>query len=448
MKRVFKRKIYNKLLQWKQTSNGKTALLLQGARRVGKSTVVEEFGKNEYESYLLIDFNRTPEHVKKLFEDLMNLDVLFLQLQTIFNVVLHEGKSLIIFDEVQQCPKARQAIKYLVQDGRYHYIETGSLISIKQNTKNITIPSEEYRVDMYPLDYEEFRWAMGDASSMPLIHQFFEKKMPLGVGHRVKQRDLRLYMLVGGMPQAVNEYLDTNNLSMVDQVKRSIIQLYYDDFMKIDPSGKLGKLFMAIPSQLSRGVLRYYVNNVVGNVDADSRKEMLVNLEDSKTVLVSYHADDPNVGMSLTRDDSRYKLFVCDTGLFVTLAFWDKNFTENIVYQKLLSDKLEANLGYVYENLVAQMLTASGNKLFYYTFPKDDRHNYEVDFLISRGNKVCPIEVKSSGYKTHASLDEFCKKYSSRIQHKYLVYTKDLSRDEDLLCIPFYMVPFLSEKPQ
>ena len=332
MKRVFKRKIYDKLLQWKQTSNGKTALLLQGARRVGKSTVVEEFGKNEYESYLLIDFNRTPEHVKKLFEDLMNLDMLFLQLQTIFNVVLHEGKSLIIFDEVQQCPMARQAIKYLVQDGRYHYIETGSLISIKQNTKNITIPSEEYRVDMYPLDYEEFRWAMGDTSSMPLIHQFFEKKMPLGVGHRVKQRDLRLYMLVGGMPQAVNEYLDTNNLSMVDQMKRNIIQLYYDDFMKIDPSGKLGKLFMAIPSQLSRGVLRYYVNNVVGNVDVDSRKEMLVNLEDSKTVIVSYHADDPNVGMSLTRDDNRYKLFVCDTGLFVTLAFWDKNFMENIVY--------------------------------------------------------------------------------------------------------------------
>ena len=250
------------------------------------------------------------------------------------------------------------------------------------------------------------------------------------------------------MPQAVNEYLDTNNLSMVDQVKRNIIQLYYDDFMKIDPSGKLGKLFMAIPSQLSRGVLRYYVNNVVGNVDVDSRKEMLVNLEDSKTVIVSYHADDPNVGMSLTRDDNRYKLFVCDTGLFVTLAFWDKNFMENIVYQKLLSDKLEANLGYVYENLVAQMLVVSGNKLFYYTFPKDDRHNYEVDFLISRGNKVCPIEVKSSGYKTHASLDEFCKKYSSRIQHKYLIYTKDLSRDEDLLCIPFYMVPFLSKITQ
>lgn len=294
MRGIFKRKIYSKLLEWKQEENGTTALLIQGARRIGKSTIVEEFAKNEYKSYILVDFNKTPDSIKKLFSNLMNLDILFLQLQTIFNVVLYKGESLIIFDEVQKCPHARQAIKYLVQDGRYHYIETGSLISIKQNTKDITIPSEEKRIDMYPLDFEEFLWAINDNVSYPFIKQFFENKMPLGISHRSKQRDLRLYMLIGGMPQAINEYLNTNNLSKVDQIKRNIIQLYYDDFMKIDPSGKLGQLFMAIPSQLSRGVLRYYTNNIVGDINPDKRKELLINLEDSKTVLVSYHADDPN----------------------------------------------------------------------------------------------------------------------------------------------------------
>ena len=443
MDRVFKRKIYEKLLQWKTEDNGKTAVLLQGARRIGKSTIVEEFAKREYRSYMLIDFNRAPDSVRNLFNDMMNLDVLFLQLQTIYNVVLYPGESLVIFDEVQKCPMARQAIKYLVQDGRYHYVETGSLISIKQNTKGITIPSEERRIDMFPMDYEEFRWALGDTASCPLIRTFYEKRLPLAEAHRAKQRDLRLYMLVGGMPQAVNAYIESNNLSQVDQVKRNIIQLYYDDFMKIDPTGVLGKLFMSIPEQLSRGTLRYYASNVVGDMDAERKREMMINLEDSKTVLISYHTDDPNVGMSLTRDESRYKLFVCDTGLFITLAFWDKDFTENIVYQKLLSDKLEANLGYVYENLVAQMLAASGNRLFYYTFKKDEKHSYEIDFLLSKGNKVCPIEVKSSGYRTHASLDAFVQKYASRIGDKYLVYTKDLSRDGALLCLPFYMVPLL-----
>ena len=440
---VFKRKIYQKLLQWKAEDNGQTALLLQGARRIGKSTIVEEFAKNEYKSYLLIDFNKATDTVKHLFTDLMNLDILFLQLQTIYNVILEEGNSVIIFDEVQKCPLARQAIKYLVQDGRYHYIETGSLISIKQNTRGITIPSEERRIDMYPMDYEEFRWALGDKASCPLIQQFYEHRLPLGQAHRAKQRDLRLYMLVGGMPQAVNEYIASNNLSKVDQVKRNIIQLYYDDFMKIDPSGMLGKLFMSIPEQLSRGTLRYYASSVVGEQDPIRTRQMIINLEDSKTVLVCYHTDDPNIGMTLTRDETRYKLFLCDTGLFITLAFWDKDFTENVVYQKLLSDKLEANMGYIYENLVAQMLAAGGNKLFYYTFAKDYKHSYEIDFLLSRANKICPIEVKSSGYRAHASLDAFCLKYSLRIRNRYLIYTKDLAHDGDLLYIPFYMVPML-----
>ena len=293
---------------------------------------------------------------------------------------------------------------------------------------------------MYPMDFEEFRWALGDTVSMPLIQTFYDKRMPLMSAHREKQRDLRLYMLVGGMPQAVNEYLDTNNMSKVDAVKRRIIQLYSDDFLKIDSTGKLSKLFMAIPSQLSRNTLRYYTTAVVGDIEDNIEKELLISLEDSKTVLVSYHSDDPNVGMSLTKDVSRYKLFVADTGLFVTMVFWDKDFTENVIYQKLLADKLEANLGYVYENLVAQMLTAAGNRLFYYTFEKDEKHSYEVDFLLSRGNKICPIEVKSSGYKTHASLDAFRAKYSSRIRNSYLLYTKDLQKgDNELLYLPFYM---------
>lgn len=439
-KRIFKRKIYDRLLKWKQESNGESCLLIQGARRIGKSTIVEEFARKEYSSYLLIDFNKASATVKSLFDDLMDLDFIFLQLQTIYNVMLENRKSVVIFDEVQKCPNARQAIKYLVADGRYDYIETGSLISIKQNTKGITIPSEEERIDMYPMDFEEFRWALGDNVSIPILRTFYDKKMPLGAAHRAKQKDLRLYMLVGGMPQAVNEYLNTNNLSKVDAVKRRIIQLYSDDLLKIDPSGKLSKLFMAIPAQLSKKSSRYYTNAIVGALEDKKEEEMIVSLEDSKAVLVSHHSDDPNVGMSLTKDLSMYKLFVADTGLFVTMAFWDKVFAENVIYQKLLLDKLEANLGYVYENLVAQMLTAAGNNLFYYTFAQDERHSYEIDFLLSRGNKICPIEVKSSGYKTHASLDEFRKKFSSRILNSYLLYTKDLQKgDNELIYLPLYM---------
>lgn len=443
-KRIFKRKIYDKLIKWKQESNGASALMVQGARRIGKSTIVEELARKEYHSYIIIDFNKASSMVMSLFDNLMDLDFVFLQLQAIYNTILKPRRSVIVFDEVQKCPKARQAIKYLVQDGRYDYIETGSLISIRQNTKDITIPSEEERVDMHPMDFEEFLWALDDTNSIPLIKTFYEKRIPLGAAHRAKQKDLRLYMLIGGMPQAINEYINSNNLAKVDAVKRRIIQLYCDDFLKIDSTGKLSKLFMAIPSQLSKNVSRYYTNSVVGKLQKTREEEMLINLEDSKTVLISYHADDPNVGMSLTKDISKYKLFVADTGLFVTMAFWDKDFTENIIYQKLLADKLEANLGYVYENLVAQMLTASGNNLFYYTFEKDDKHFYEVDFLISKGNKICPIEVKSSGYKTHASLDAFRAKYSNRIKNSYLIYKKDFQRGEnELIYIPFYMTGLL-----
>ncbi|MBQ9509873.1 MAG: ATP-binding protein [Bacteroidales bacterium] len=443
MKRIFKRKLYDRLLEWKRIQNGKTAILIEGARRVGKSTLVELFAQNEYDSYILIDFNEASEDVKSLFDNLMNMDYIFLQLQAIYNVVLKKRKSVIIFDEVQNCPLARQAIKYLVKDGRYDYIETGSLISIKKNTKNITLPSEEERVMLHPMDYEEFRWAMGDDTTIPLLRKFYEQGLSLDKAHREKMRDFRLYMLVGGMPQAVEAYIETNNFSMVDLAKRGIIRIYQDDFQKLDPTGRLETLFMEIPSQLSQTNTRYKPFTVLGDIDDDKLMELMNNLDDSKTVLFSYHSNDPNVGMSLTKNISKYKIFCADTGLFVTLAFWDKDYTENVIYQKLLNDKLSTNLGYVYENVIAQVLATSGNKLFYYTWQKDETHSYEIDFLLSRGAKLHPIEVKSSGYKTHKSLDVFCEKYSHIVDHRYLLYTKDLKRDGATKLVPVYLAMFL-----
>lgn len=442
---MFKRKIYDKLLEWKTESDGKTALMVEGVRRVGKSTIVEEFAKNEYESYILIDFSKAPKAAKELFEDMSDLNYFFLQLQLLFRVDLVERESLIIFDEVQLFPLARQAIKHLVQDHRYDYIETGSLISIKKNVKNILIPSEERKINMYPMDYEEFLWAIGDNTTLPLIKKCFDTRKPVGEQlNRRLMRDFRLYMLVGGMPQAVNEYIQTNNFKKVDLVKRDILNLYEDDFRKFDPTGRASKLFDAIPAQLNHNASRYQVSGVIENERADNILELLAEMQDSKTVLLSYHADDPNVGLSANKNPSVFKLYLCDTGLFVTLMFKDREFTENTIYEKLLNDKLSTNLGYLYENVVAQTLAATGNKLFYYTFPNEtSRHNYEVDFLLARKNKIYPIEVKSSGYKTHKSLDKFFEKYSSRILNKYLVYTKDLAKDKDILCVPVYMAHLL-----
>lgn len=443
---IFKRKLYERMLNWKQTKDGKTALLIKGARRVGKSTIAEEFAKREYDSYIVVDFANAPDGVWEAVKNIADLDNFFFQLQFIYKVKLVERKSVIIFDEIQKAPLVRQAIKYMVKDHRYDFIETGSLLSIKKNTQGITIPSEETCITMYPMDYEEFRWALGDQVTLPLLKEAFEAKRSVGdqVGRQLL-RDFRLYMLVGGMPQAVNTYLDTNNLSEVDQTKREIIDLYTDDFRKIDPSGKASRLFKAIPSELSKNASRYQVMSVLGrsaeNTDMD---ELLEDMEDSLCVNFAYHANNPSVGLALHKDKDQYKMFVGDTGLFITLAFWDKDVTENIIYQKLLSDKLSADLGYVYENVVAQMLKAGGNELFYHTWPTPSgKHNYEVDFLLSRSNKLCPIEVRSSGYKAHVSLDEFCKKFSKEILWRYLVYTKDLRKVEETLMVPVYMVPFL-----
>lgn len=434
------------MLRWKNVDKGATALLIEGARRVGKSTLVKDFAQNEYESYILLDFSKVSKEIKALFEDISDLNYFFLRLQVLCNVQLKERKSVIVFDEVQLLPLARQAIKHLVADGRYDYIETGSLISIKRHVEHIVIPSEERRVRLYPLDYEEFRWALGDTATIPLLKIAYSDRKQLGdVVNRKLMRDFRLYMLVGGMPQAVSRFIESNDMVAVDRVKRDIIQLYEDDFRKIDPSGRISMLFDAIPGELGKNTSRYQVSGVIGRGTSDEVvARFMAELEASMTVNMAYHANDPGAGMSLNKDIARYKMYLADTGLFVTMAFKDKDFTENIIYRKLLSDKLDANLGHVYENIVAQMLKAAGHELYYYTFPTESgKHNYEIDFLISDKDKISPIEVKSSGYKTHTSLDVFCRKFSKRIRNKYLIYTKDLYKDRDVLYLPAYMTMLL-----
>lgn len=442
---MFRRKIYDKLIDWKRESDGHTALLIEGARRVGKSTIVEEFARNEYETYILIDFSIAPRAVRELFEDVSDLNYLFLQLQLQFHTDLIERRSLIIFDEVQFCPAARQAIKHLVKDHRYDYIETGSLVSIRKNVKNILIPSEERKIQMYPMDYEEFLWATGNQAGYGLIRQLYEAEKP--IGHQINRklvRDFRLYMLVGGMPQSVREYVETNSFRKTDMVKRDILTLYEEDFRKIDTSGTASLLFAAIPAQLNKNASRYQVSSVVASARADDLLPLISEMKDSKTILLSYYANDPGVGLSANKDLSKFKMYLCDTGLFTTLMFKDRDFTENEIYEKLLNDKLSANLGYLYENVVAQMLAAEGNELYYYTFQNvSSRHNYKVDFLLARKNKICPLEIKSSGYKAHRSMDEFVKKYSERIFRQYIVYTKDYAREDRTIFLPVYMTALL-----
>lgn len=444
--RIFKRKIYDTFLQWKRERNGSTALLVKGARRIGKSTIVQQFAQNEYKSFIAIDFAKASKAVRGLFEDLDNLDFLFLQLQALYHVTLYPRESAIIFDEVQLCPKARQAIKYLVEDGRYDYIETGSLLSIRKNREGILIPSEETRVTMFPMDYEEFLWATGDHNSFPLISFAYANRKPLGDDvNRQLMRQFRVYMLVGGMPQAVNKYLDSNNLAETDAVKREIIELYIDDLRKIDPTGKASRLFESIPGQLAVSKLKFEPWSVVNNLSDDSLADIWQDLEDSLTVNFAFRTTDPNVGLGLHKDPDKFRIYLCDTGLFVTLAFWDKSVADNSLYQRLLSDKLAADLGYVYENVVAQMLRAAGHSLYYFTFPAspDRKKYYEIDFLTASANKISPIEIKSSGYRTHRSLDVFCERYSSRISQPVIIYTKDLRWEHGLLYLPVFMTPLL-----
>ena len=444
---MFKRKIYAKMLEWKRRSKGRTALLIEGARRIGKSTIVEEFAKSEYESYILIDFSRAGKDLKDLFDDLSSTDYLFMQLQLLFNTKLIDRKSLIIFDEVQFCPKARQAIKLLVEDGKYDYIETGSLISIRKNVENILIPSEEEKLSMYPMDFEEFLWSTGDTASNDILRECFLNGT--SIGEAVSRKMLlkfRLYMLIGGMPQAVAKYIESNNLEEVDMVKRNIITLYLDDFYKLDMRGFTSDLYRNIPSELSRHTSSYKISSVLKNERPSTVQDEIRELIESKTVLASYNSTDPGASLALTKDINKFKLYLSDTGLFVTLMFMDKPFTKNEIYKKLLSNKSEVNLGMLYENAVATSLRSLGYDLYFNTcYDEDYKKSYELDFLISSGNKIYPIEVKSSGYKAHKSLDVFIDKYRSRIGKSFVIYTKDYLKEGDIVYLPVYFTQFLDE---
>lgn len=427
----FKRKAYDKLVQWKTDYAQNYAVLLEGARRVGKSTIAEQFARNEYRSYILIDFSKASNEIKSCFDDINDLDMFFLRLQALTGVNLYKEESVVIFDEVQLFPKARQAIKHLVKDGRYHYIETGSLISIKKNVENILIPSEEMKIDVYPMDYEEFCWATNQ--NFDMLKKIYDMNKSIGQEvNRKLMRDIRVYMAVGGMPQAVEAYTAGQNFSMIDQIKRQIIVLYEDDFKKIDPSGRLSSIYHSIPAQLSKEAKRYSLSKTLGRRKNEKDDSLIYDLIDSKTVIASYNSTDPRVSLSLTKDLSSYKLYIADTGLFVTLMFIDRPATENEIYAKLLADKLPANLGYLYENLVAQMITSTGRELYYHTWEKKgSTHYYEIDFLISNGSKVSAIEVKSAGAGKHESLLEFRKKYSKNIKNSYIVSQKDIDKKKN-----------------
>ncbi len=442
----FKRKAYGRLLEWKENYSDKYAVLLEGARRVGKSTIAEQFARNEYKSYIMIDFSKETKEVLACFDDISNLETFFLRLQTLKKVDLYEHESVIIFDEVQLFPKARQAIKHLVKDGRYHFIETGSLISIKKNVKDILIPSEEMKIPVYPMDYEEFCDATNNNFS--ILEKVYQNKKSIGQQvNRKLMRDLRIYMAVGGMPQAVEAYINGGNFAVIDQIKRQIINLYEGDFKKLDPSGEMSAIYHAIPSQLSKGIKRFRLASATGRRRTSKTDKLIYDLIDSKTVLPSYNTTDPGVSLSLYKDLESYKLYLADTGLFVTLMFIDRPSVENEIYAKLLSDKLPANLGYLYENLVAQMITASGRELYYHTWKKQgSTHYYEIDFLISDGSKVCPIEVKSSATGKHESITEFSKKYSKHKKACYIISQKDVEKKDDVNFLPVYMVPFLVEE--
>lgn len=441
----FERKAYQKLLEWKEKYADKYAVMLEGARRVGKSTIAENFAQNEYKSYILIDFSKATDTIRSCFDDIGNLNVFFLRLQAETGTTLYEHESLIIFDEVQLFPKARQAIKHLVADGRYSYLETGSLISIRKNVKDILIPSEEMKIQVFSMDYEEFCDATG--GNFELLRQIFGSKRAIGQAtNRKLMRDLRVYMAVGGMPQAVEAYINGKNFSEIDMIKRQIISLYEEDFKKIDPSGRISALYHAVPAQLAKDARKYRITTAIGKRNNTKVDELLYELIDSKTVLPCYNSTDPRASLADTKDFSSYKLYLSDTGLFVTLMFIDRPVTENKLYAKLLSDKLPANLGYLYENLVAQMIAASGRELYYHTWEKDgSTHYYEVDFLISDGSKIDALEIKSSGSGKHESINEFRRKFSQNISKAYLISQKDVGNEENLLLKPFYLVPFLAE---
>ena len=443
---ILKRKAYGELLNWKDNYADHYSVLIEGARRTGKSTLVEEFAKNEYDSYILIDFSHTQKDVIACFDDIADTDLFFRRLQAVTGVALIRNRSVVIFDEVQLFPKARQALKYLVKDGRYHYIATGSLISIKKNVKDIVIPSEEKKIQLFPMDYEEFMWATGNSTYDLIKGFYYDGKGLIDPVHRKLMRDFRIYMAVGGMPQAVLAYIEGKSFAEIDEIKREIIHLYEDDFKKIDPSGRIGAIYRSVPAQLSENKRRFVISSATGKKRTTKDSERIFDLIDSKTVLISYNTTDPRVSLSLTKDLESYKLYLSDTGLFVTMMFMDRPAAENTIYAKLLSDKLPANLGYLYENAVAQMFASSGRELYYHTWEKTgSTHYYEIDFLNSRGTKIDAVEVKSSGIGQHKSLDEFRRKFKRSSGEAYIISQKNLGNDDKYKYVPVYMANLILE---
>lgn len=443
---MFKRKAFEKLKYWKEKKAPKYAVLLEGARRVGKSTIAEEFAKQEYKSYIKIDFANVRKEILDVFEDIAEPDIFFLRLQTATGITLHKRESVIIFDEIQLMPKVRQAIKYLVADGRYDCIETGSLISIKKNVKDIVIPSEEIKIQVYPMDYEEFMWATGN-ETYQVLKELYKRGKAVGNSlNRKLMRDFRVYMAVGGMPQAVAAYVEGKNFTEIDEVKREIINLYKDDFFKIDGTGLIGRMYESVPTQLATDKRSYVISAATGKKKVDKDIERLYNMLDSKTVLPCYNVLNPSVTLSQTMDNQTFKLYLADTGLFTTMIFSSSGETDENIYTKLLSDSLPADLGYLYENAVAQVINAAGRPLYYHTWRKDNVTRYfEIDFLVASKTKIVPIEVKSSGLGMHKSITEFQRKYSKNTAAPILLSQKDVGQVEMLKLYPIYMLPYILE---
>ena len=446
---VFKRKIYDKFIDWKNQSNGSSALLVEGARRVGKSTVVEEFAKREYSSYIIVDFNRPKEGVvDAIVHHPDDLDGLFNLLMVSYGKVLKPRKSLIVFDEVQKCPEARQLIKYLVADGRYDYIETGSLISIKKNVKDITIPSEEESIGMFPMDFEEFCWALGDVVSVDFARKAFNAMQPMGTSaHKAVMKRFREYLIVGGMPQAVDVYRKTGDFSKVDRTKRTILKLYGDDISKYAGADapKVRGIYGQLPGQLSKKEKKYFLSAVSDDARMREYAESFRWLDESRIVNIARNATDPDIALAMSEDFGTQKLYSSDTGLLITQTFANRPYTENELYRALMLDKLSVNEGMVAENAVAQALRANEIELYFYSRPDkgDGTGRMEIDFLVRRGDAICPVEVKSGAYQHHASLDKFRRKFGNRIGEAYILYTKDVMIKNDIRHLPLYMAMFL-----
>lgn len=446
---MLKRKIYDKLVAWKNNSNGTTAMMIDGARRVGKSYIVEEFAKTQYKSYIMIDFGNAPQAVLDLFlNDSADLDLFFAKLSSFFRTPLYARESLIVFDEVQQYPRARQLIKYLVADGRYDYIETGSLIRLKKNVQDIIIPSEEDHIEMFPLDFEEFLWALGDETTYPLIKKCFESKIPLGMPiHRKIMNDFRQYLLVGGMPQSVLAYINGKNFEASDIAKRHILKLYRDDIAKFAEGyeDKVFALFDNIPGQLSKKEKKYKLSSLGKQARFRTFESSFIWLNEAMVVNTCFNATDPNVGLALSADNTTQKCYMSDTGLLVTHTFKDKNYTGNELYRAILFDKLSINEGMLVENAVAQMLRLHRERLYFYSRcdSKNRENHIKIDFLITDGKKISPVEVKSGNYRSHASLDKFRRRFSSVIGNSYILYTNDVMIKDGIIHLPLYMAELL-----